>query len=139
MQRQKLLSLIPQITDIAKQNKWQPYYNEDSDSFYWTKKKLSKNVKLIQYIEEFSLYVNPSGKIEGIFMEYAKFNFVSHHKEFKPLFSAMTKKVSTDTYTVPKEKTEKVEHLLENIADKVAKETLGALANGVKIEKLLAA
>ncbi|MBU1180255.1 hypothetical protein KJ885_04890 [Patescibacteria group bacterium] len=139
MEESKLLSLIPQIAEIAKKNKWQTHYNESSDAFYWTKKKLSKKVKLIQFIDEFSLYVNSSGKIEGLFLEYAKFNFVDHHKEFKPLFRAMTHRVSADVYTISKEKEDKVEHLLENIADKVAKETLRVVSKGANIESLLSA
>lgn len=138
MEKSKFLSLISKLFATAKKDNWKPSYNKEVDSFYWTKPKISNTARLVQFIDEFSLYVTPSGKIEGLTMEYARFNFMSHHKEFRPLFNAMTSKGKTKTYTIPKNKKSKVEHLLENMADKVARDTLELIAdNKINIEDLL--
>ena len=93
--------------------------------------------KLKQFLDDFSLYITPSGKIEGLFIEYALFNFNAHNDGFKPLFKAMTRKVDGRIYTLQKGREKEVRYLLDNIADKVAKETLQIVADGFKIEQVL--
>lgn len=129
MEKNKFLSLIANISEIAKNENWQAQYDADLDCFYWAKNKISKNSTLRQFLDDFSLYINNKGAIEGLVIEYAKYNFLDHHKEFEPLFGAMTKKIDDAIYTVPKNKEDKIQHYLENIADKVAKETLEAISS----------
>lgn len=140
MEKSKILSLISDIFNIAKKNKWQALYDKSLDIFYWTTPKLSKNSKLIQFIDDFSLYITPAGKIEGIFIEYAKYNFVNHNKEFKPLFDAMKADPKRESvYLLSKKKEKSVSHLLECMADKIAKETLQVVSGGFKVESVLRA
>lgn len=138
MEKSKLLSLIANIFDTAKKDKWQAQYDKSLDVFYWTKPKLSKDSRLTQFINDFSLYITSAGKIEGIFIEYAKYNFVNHNKEFKPLFNAMKIDSKKDAiYSLPKKKEKEMNYLLEYMADKVAKETLRVVSDGFKVENVL--
>jgi len=140
MEKNKFLSLIANISETAKNDNWQAQYDSDLDCFYWTKIKISKNSTLKQFLDDFSLYINNKGAIEGLVIEYAKYNFLGHHKEFEPLFGAMTEKIDNAVYIVPKNKEDKIQHYLENIADKVAKETLDAISsNKLSKNSLLAA
>src|SRR3989344_8817985 len=140
MEKNKFLSLIANISETAKNDNWQAQYDSDLDCFYWTKLNISKNSTLKQFLDDFSLYINNKGAIEGLVIEYAKYNFLDHHKEFEPLFGAMTKKLDDTIFTIPKSKEGEIQHYLENIADKVAKETLDAISsNKLSKSNLLAA
>lgn len=140
MEESKILSVIANLSDVARKEKWQTQYNRALDAFYWTKPDLSKDAELTQFIDEFSFYLRPTGDIEGVFIEYALHNFVEHHEEFRPLFESMTENVEGTLYTIPDQAgDEKIDHLLEGIADKVAKETLGVVAKGFRVEDFLAA
>lgn len=136
MEKSKLLSLISNLSEIAKKDNWQPLYDEELDAFYWTKPKISKEARLKQFLEDYSLYITPKGLVEGLFIEYAKFNFNAHNDGFDPLFDAMTQKVDGG-YTIPKNKEKEVGFLLNSIADKVARETLQVVANGFSVEQVL--
>ena len=138
MEKSKLLSLIADIFNVAKKDKWQTQYDKSLDSFYWMRPKLSKNSKLVQFMDDFSLYITPTGNVEGVFIEYAKYNFVSHNEEFKLLFNAMkVDSKDSDIYSLPKKKEKEVNHLLECMAEKVAKETLQVVSGGFEVESLL--
>ena len=137
MERPNILSLIASIFKIARRQNWSTLYDKGSDCLYWSKKNISKDAELIQFLDDFSLYITRSGKIEGLFIEYANNNFMSHHREFRPLINAMKQKGGKCIYILPKKDEDKVEHLLEGIADKVAKETLELVANGFKINEIL--
>lgn len=138
MEKSKFLSLISNLSEVARKNNWQTLYDKGLDAFYWTKPQISANAKLTQFLDDFSLYITPDEKVEGLFIEYALHNFNAHNLGYQPLFNAMTKKVSASTFTIPKNKEKEMSFLLNSIADRVAKETLQVVASGVEIDKVLA-
>lgn len=139
MDKSKFLSLISNLSNLAKKDNWQTSYDEGLDSFYWTKPIISKEAKLKQFLDDFSLYITPTGLIEGLFIEYAKYNFNAHNEGYEQLFNAMTVKIDSagQIYTVPKERQDEIGHLLDNMASKVAQETLQVMASGVAIESII--
>jgi hypothetical protein len=137
MEESKFLSLISNLSEVAKKDNWQPLYNKELDAFYWTKPQISADAKLTQFLEDFSLYITSDEKVEGLFIEYAVHNFNAHNQGYQPLFDAMTKKVNQSTFTVPKNKEKEIGFLLNNMADKVARETLQVVASGLQFDKVL--
>jgi hypothetical protein len=61
-----------------------------------------------------------------LFIEYAKYNFVSHNKEYEPLFKQLIK-VGQSKYIIPEKNKKNVESILRNMANMIANETLGAV------------
>ena len=125
------------IFDIAKRDNWAVQYDSDLDTLYWAKPKISPNAVSKKFLDDFTLYVTEKGDVEGLFIEYAKSNFFSHNKEYRPLIDQMIK-VDDNQYVLPDKKTKEVEILLENMADKVANETLEAvLQRGIELKGMV--
>lgn len=129
MERPKILHFIANLFDVARTDKWEPEYDASQDYFYWTRKELSKDVRLVRFLDEFSLYIHPTkGNIEGLFIECARNNFLSHNEELKPLFNSLNVSLGNDIFTVSTKNKEGIEHYLKDVANLVAKETLEAFS-----------
>ncbi len=125
---------ITDIFNIAKRDKWVVEYNPDLDSLYWSKPKISKNAQLKKFLEDFSLYITDKGVIEGLFIEYARGNFISHNKEYEGLIDSMVK--VNNLFVLPLDKVDDVEPLLKSMAYMVGNETLDAVTNkGLNLEE----
>ena len=118
---------IADIFNTAKKDKWVMEYNPDLDSLYWSKTKISPSAQLKKFLEDFSIYITDKGIIEGLFIEYAKGNFISHNAEYGELIDNMVK--INDVYVLPEKKAKSVEPLLKSIANMVGNETLQAVMN----------
>ena len=116
---------IADIFNTAKKDKWVMEYNPDLDSLYWSKPKISPSAQLKKFLEDFSIYITDKGIIEGLFIEYAKGNFISHNAEYGELIDNMVK--INDVYVLPEKKAKSVEPLLKSIANMVGNETLQAV------------
>jgi hypothetical protein len=131
----KYLVNIKNLADTAKQDNWAIEYDADVDSFYWTKPDISRDARLTKLSDDFALYLTPDGHVEGLFIEYAKHNFMAHNADYKPLFDNLTT-VDDNRFTMPKEQEGKLKDLLSSMAHKVAAETLFSVANRhLSIEK----
>lgn len=128
---------ITDIFNIAKRDNWVVEYNPDLDSLYWSKPKISPNTQLKKFLEDFSLYITDKGLIEGLFIEYAKGNFMSHNEEYKELINNMIK--VDGVYILPKENAKSVEPLLKSMANMVGNETFDAVNKGLDLDKFVMA
>ena len=126
---------ITDIFNIAKRDNWVMEYNPDLDSLYWSKPKISPTAQLKKFLEDFSLYVTDQGTIEGLFIEYAKGNFISHNEEYETLIDSMVK--TDGVYILPQNRIKEVEPLLKSMANMVGNETFEAVNNGLDLEKLV--
>ena len=122
-----LLININRLANTAKEQKWAVEYDADLDSLYWTKPVISPFAKLTKLSDESALYITPEGNIEGLFIEYAKNNFISHNNTLKPIFDSLTKSIDGNKFTIPVDKEKKVEGLLSLMADKVANESVAEI------------
>ena len=112
---------ITNIFNIAKKDKWVMEYDPELDSLYWSKPKISPSAQLKKFLEDFSIYITDKGLIEGLFIEYAKGNFISHNTEYRKLINKM-KKVD-GVYILPKNEEKNVEPLLKSMANMIGNET----------------
>ncbi|MCR4334771.1 MAG: hypothetical protein NUV47_03550 [Patescibacteria group bacterium] len=126
---------ITDIFNIAKRDKWVMEYNPDLDSLYWSKPKISPSTQLKKFLQDFSLYITEQGLIEGLFIEYAKGNFISHNTEYAELINKMVK--VNDIYVLPQNKVKGVEPLLKSMANMVGNETFDAVNKGLDLEKFV--
>ncbi|MEK7184609.1 MAG: hypothetical protein AAB683_00535 [Patescibacteria group bacterium] len=124
---------ITDIFNIAKRDKWVMEYNPDLDSLYWSKPKISPSAQLKKFLEDFSLYITDKGLIEGLFIEYAKGNFISHNSEYEKLIDKMVE--VNGVYVLPKNAVKSVEPLLKSMANMVRNEAFQAVNQGLNLEK----
>ena len=131
----KYLINISKLAETARNNKWAIEYDADVDSFYWTKPEISKQAQLMKLSDDFALYVTPEGNIEGVFIEYAKNNFMEHNKDFKPILENM-KEIDGNRFVLTKDNAKKFSGLLESMANKIAVETTSSvLENNLSINQ----
>lgn len=104
MAKKNIYNLIRDVVEVAKKNKWERSYNKDADFFCWTKKSLSKGVRLVKISRETILYINKSAQIEGLGIEYWKDNFIAHHNGYKGLTDFFTENIGSGIFVVPKSK-----------------------------------
>ena len=131
----KYLINISKLAEVARDNKWAIEYDADVDSFYWTKPEISKHAQLMKLSDDFALYVTPEGNIEGVFIEYAKNNFMEHNKDFKPILENM-KEIDDNRFVLTKDTAKKLSGLLESMANKITAETLSnVLENNLSIKQ----
>ena len=131
----KYLINISKLAETAKDNKWAIEYDADVDSFYWTKPKISTQARLMKLSDDFALYVTPEGNIEGVFIEYAKNNFMEHNKDFKPLMDNL-KEIDENRFVLTKDKQKEFSGLLESMANKITAATISnLLENNLSIKQ----
>jgi|SRR3989344_8509148 len=128
---------ISRIFELAQKDNWVVEYDASLDSFYWTKPKISKTAKLKKFLADFSLYINDIGKIEGVFIEYAKYNFAAHNEGFDELFKTLDDAGSG--VIIDPNKHKEIQPMLRNMADRIGNETLEALEKGLDLRKVVLA
>ncbi len=131
----KYLINISKLAETAKNSKWAIEYDADVDSFYWTKPEISKQARLMKLSDDIALYVTPEGNVEGVFIEYAKNNFMEHNKDFKPILENM-KEINDNRFVLTKDSLKKFSGLLDSMANKITAQTLeSVLENNLAINQ----
>src|SRR3989338_2828898 len=100
MGKGKFTNLIDSLSEKAFSDKWIPTYDRELDYFSWTKENLSGNSKLIKVAHETFLFLDGSGNVEGLAVEYLKNNFVAHNDVFSGLPDLFTLKIDESTFTI---------------------------------------
>jgi hypothetical protein len=104
MEKSTFSNLINGLSVIAEKDKWVPRYDPELDYFYWTKEPLREDARLVKVSHETSLYFTPDRKIQGVFVEYLKNNFVAHNKAYGNFVKQFKKKIGDGLYTIEKPK-----------------------------------
>ena len=127
------------LHETAERDGWVVEYDTDLDHFYWTRPQLSSTARLAKLSDEFALYMTPEGSVEGMFIEYAKNNFMEHYQQFKPIFDNLTKKLDGHIYTLSKEKLLACKSLLGSMAEKAANDSMAqVLENRIQLDRVFA-
>ena len=85
-EKKEALNFIFNIHDLARQGKFVARYDSLSDEFSLTVPKLTKDARIRYFNEDIALYFNKKNRIEGVFIEYYKNNFMNHEgKDLKDL------------------------------------------------------
>src|SRR3989344_8971712 len=100
MEKSRFINLIDKLSTVATLDKWEAIYDRESDIFYWQKSKISKDVRLVKVSHDISLFLTPTRKVEGLFVEYLKDNFMKHNIEYKGITGYFDKKVADNQYTI---------------------------------------
>jgi len=79
--KKEFLDLATGFGTFIKKHGWISRYDTESDSFSVTAPKLSDSARIKYFDDEVAFYINKDNKVEGIFLEYFKANFIKHHKQ----------------------------------------------------------
>lgn len=90
-QNREFIDLASNLQGFIQKNGWISRYDLESDAFSITAPNLSEDARIRYFDDEIALYITNDNKIEGIFMEYFKSNFVQHHKDLKPVLENIEK------------------------------------------------
>ena len=117
MEKIQFVNLIDKLSVTATLDKWkEAIYERQLDTFIWKREKLSKNTVMVKVSHDTYLYLTPTRKIEGVFVEYLNNNFTKHNTEYKGMTKLFNKKISKNKYTISG-KTKKVENYLDKFTE----------------------
>lgn len=85
IQKKQLMDLATDFNGFVVNNKWVYRYDTESDALSVTKSKLSNDARIKYFDDEVAFYITDDNKIEGIFVEYFKSNFLKHHINSKKI------------------------------------------------------
>ena len=89
--KKDLLDLATGFNVFAKKHGWVSRYDTESDAFSITVPKLSESARINYFDDEVAFYITNDNKVEGIFLEYFKANFIKHHKKSKEIEKVLEK------------------------------------------------
>ncbi len=84
-EKRQLFDLATDFNDFAKKNGWVSRYDTESDALSITIPTLSKDARITYFDDEVAFYITNDRKVEGIFLEYFKTNFIKHHRDSKKI------------------------------------------------------
>lgn len=122
-EKKQLLDLATNFNDFAKKNGWVSRYDIESDAFSITIPKLSEDARIKYFDNEVAFYITNDNKVEGVFLEYFKTNFIKHHSKSKKIEKVLKKL----------EKEQKNEESLVNVDMNQVKQIAPDLEEAIKI------
>ncbi|MBI4039553.1 hypothetical protein HY388_01885 [Candidatus Daviesbacteria bacterium] len=109
----KLRESIYRLPNIAREEKWRLSYDKLIDALYFTPSIVARDAVLFNVTNEFAIYVNKNSKIEGLFIENFKANFVRHNASFEELLEVLNKNIDDIYVARDKNRSELYEKALE--------------------------
>ncbi len=114
-EKEKILEFTFHLSDIVKKESWVSHYDADSDSFALISPKLSDNARKEYIDDEFAFYFTKDRKIQGIFIEYFKSNFLAHNRKSKYVLASDKRKNNRSLINIKKETTKRFTADLESL------------------------
>jgi len=129
---QKVIEMASNLNGFIHDHNWITRYDLESDSFSVTQPKLSNDARIRYFDDEIALYITQDNKIEGIFVEYFRSNFVKHHKDLEPVLKNIEGKDNKKSGLIElgKEKMSKIAPDLEKALKSILAERLNMKLNG---------
>lgn len=84
-EKKQLLDLATDFSGFIKKHGWISRYDTESDAFSITTPKLSDDARIQYFDNEIAFYITKNNKVEGVFIEYFRTNFMKHHKQSKKM------------------------------------------------------
>lgn len=81
--KKELIDLASDFSGFVTDHNWISRYDIESDSLSVTSPKLSDDARIKYVNDEIAFYMTKDNKIEGVFVEYFKSNFIEHHEDLK--------------------------------------------------------
>lgn len=106
MKNNKYPQIIENLYSQAKNDGWKMFYEEDSDSLFWTGSPIPAGDRLAKASKEVSFYLNGNGGVSGLIIQPFHNNFLLHNEEAAEVAKLFTDQENDSIFTVPPEKSE---------------------------------
>jgi hypothetical protein len=73
--------IIENLYSQAKNADWSAFYEEDSDSLFWTKTPIPSEDRLAKVSKEVTFYLSNVGAVDGLIIQPFRNNFLLHNEE----------------------------------------------------------
>jgi hypothetical protein len=128
--KKEFLDLATDFDGFVKQHGWVSRYDTESDSFSITTPKLSNSARIKYFDDEVAFYINKENRVEGIFLEYFKSNFMKHHKNAAKELEKVLEKLeenNKDDNTTVKVDIKKVKKITPDLQEAIKTSLAGRL------------
>ncbi|MBI2888292.1 MAG: hypothetical protein HYY10_00005 [Candidatus Liptonbacteria bacterium] len=107
MKKKYYSQFIEKLHLVAKRAHWKRFYDDESDSLFWTKQPIPSDNRLAKVAKEITFYLDKGGEVNGFIIQPFRSNFVSHNEEMAGFV-----KIFTSEDKVPADKLKTAESLL---------------------------
>lgn len=113
---QNIIELAANLQKFVQEKGWVGRYDSEADALSLSIPRLSKDSRIKYFDDEVAFYITSSNRIEGIFVEYFRSNFVKHHKNLGAVIRAIGYKTRNGKKIIKLsgEKTKKITPDLQN-------------------------
>lgn len=101
--KQNKSQIIENLYSQSRNAGWSAFYEEDSDSLFWTKTPIPSEDKLAKVSKEVAFYLSSIGEIEGLIVQPFHNNFILHNEEAVEVAKLFTSK-EDGVFAIPSEK-----------------------------------
>lgn len=143
MKKNKYNSFIGNLYSEIKKAHWNVFYEEESDSLFWTKKPFPVTDKLAKVSKEISFYLSGAGGVDGLMIQPFQSNFLSHNEEVSGMAKFLSRQERDGIIAIPQGKDKESELLFAALSATIQKDIYKDAAEAnypvKKLEKFLSA
>lgn len=122
MKKNNSNSFIEHLYSEAKNAGWKVFYEEESDSLFWTKKPFPVTDKLAKVSKEISFYLSNAGVVDGLMIQPFQSNFLSHNEEVSGMTKFLSQEEQGGVITIPQGKNKENELLFAALSATIKKD-----------------
>lgn len=115
-------SLIGGLYSEIKKSNWKIFYEEESDSLFWTKNPFPATDKLAKASKEISFYLNDAGVVDGLVIQPFQSNFLSHNEEVSGMAKFFSQEGEEGIFTIPQSRSNENELLFAALSATIQKD-----------------
>jgi len=92
MKKTNYPQFIEQLHLEAKRARWKRFYDDESDSLFWTKQPIPSDNRLAKVAKEITFYLDKKGTVNGFIIQPFRSNFLSHNGDVADVIKVFTHK-----------------------------------------------
>ena len=81
---------IEKLHSEAMRARWKTFYDDESDSLFWTKQPVPSDNRLAKVAKEITFYLDKGGIVNGVIIQPFLSNFLSHNEEIAGVAKVLT-------------------------------------------------
>ncbi|GEM_PF-2031401 len=143
MKKNNYSSFIENLYSEAKTAGWKIFYEEESDSLFWTKKPFPAADRLAKVAKEISFYLSSGGMVDGLMIQPFQSNFLSHNEEISGFAKLLNHREHGGIVAIPQGRGGGSESLFATLSATIQKDIYKDAAEAnypvKKLEKFLSA
>lgn len=91
LDKEKIMQQLIRSSKLMETGKWKLEYDKELDQLFVGEKIIPKKSFLFNLNDEINIFVTPSSKVNGMFIEYFAKNYIKHNKKLSPVLGFFVK------------------------------------------------